>query len=88
MDNISFPNGFAAWHESHFEFVEIILKAIDTEGSYPHEVHQEHGIGGLYELAHDMTNQFEHLHTGREWNGEFFDEVESFANSYFKQKRS
>ncbi|MBW0162201.1 MAG: hypothetical protein HYI21_10760 [Sediminibacterium sp. Gen4] len=86
MATLSFPNGFESWHESHFKFVEIIIRSLDTEGSYPHHIHSTKGTGGLYELTHDLTNQFEQLNTGREWNGEFFDEVEAFANNFFQQQ--
>ncbi len=88
MAKLSFPNGFESWHESHFEFVEIIVRSLDTEGSYPYQVHTTMGTGGLYELARNMTNQFEQLHAGKSWDGEFFDEVENFATSYFQQQRA
>ncbi len=88
MATLSFPNGFESWHESHFEFVEIIVQSLDVEGSYPNEVHNIMGTGGLYELARDMTNQFEELHAGKSWDGEFFDEVENFAISFFQKQRA
>lgn len=85
MATLTFPNGFESWHESHFEFIEIILSSLDSEGSHPNEVNSKKGIGGLYLLARNMTDQFEQLHAGRIWDGEFFDEVENFAKSYFQQ---
>ncbi len=85
MATLSFPNGFESWHESHFEIIDIILRSLDNEGSHPHEVKCEQGVGGLYQLAYNMTDQFEQLHIGRIWDGEFFDEVEKFADAYFQK---
>jgi len=36
------------------------------------------GRGALYELAEDWTNQFEERNKNRDWDGEFFDEIEQF----------
>lgn len=39
------------------------------------------GTGGLYELAESWTDEFEKQNEGREWDGEFFDEVNSFLET-------
>lgn len=36
------------------------------------------GTGGIYELGEQWTDEFEELNKGREWDGEFFDELEAF----------
>ena len=44
------------------------------------ERHSEQGHGGLYELAEELTDEFELLNKGRVWDGEFFDEIEEFLS--------
>jgi hypothetical protein len=77
-----FPNGFQSWMETHYEVVAHITQLTDVEGSIPNKRMEEQGTGGLYELAEELTNQFEELHKGREWDGEFFDEVCRFLEQY------
>lgn len=82
-----FPNGFSSWHETHFEISEAIGKALNDMYS-PDElqsevvVHvvEEHGTGGIYDLAEDLTDEFELKFEGKEWDGEYFDEIEKFIN--------
>lgn len=75
-----FPNGFDSWQETHFEIVQGIttewLK--DTPTGLVEEYHSALGHGGLYELAKHLTDKFEKLNEGREWDGEFFEEIEEF----------
>jgi hypothetical protein len=85
-----FPNGFASWQETHYE----VVAAITNEIAYDHYSEfrddliritlREKGHGGLYELANDLTDEFELLNKGREWDGEFFDEIERFLDEKFK----
>ncbi len=39
------------------------------------------GHGGLYELAEFLTDKFELLNKGKTWDGNWFDEIESFLNA-------
>jgi len=93
MDTINTDAQKAAlvsWKETHFEVVQFItghrIKTgyrIKTDGksrSVINDTHATSGTGGLYELAEDWTNEFEQLHAGRQWDGEFFDEIEEFCN--------
>jgi hypothetical protein len=86
-----FPNGFASWQETHYE----VVAAITTELMADYEYNEfrddliritlrEKGHGGLYELANDLTDEFELLNKDREWDGEFFDEIERFLDEKFK----
>jgi hypothetical protein len=86
-----FLNGFASWQETHYE----VVAAITTELMADYEYNEfrddliritlrEKGHGGLYELANDLTDEFELLNKGREWDGEFFDEIERFLDEKFK----
>lgn len=79
-----FPNGFNSWQETHFEIVSKITLALKN-GNVPITEHRENnGIGGLYELAEDWTNNFEKLSENKEWDGDFFDEIDEFFDNKLK----
>ena len=79
METRKFKNGFENWHETHFEIVSHITRIADTKENYKINLIQcMQGIGGLYELAKDLTDKFEEQNEGREWDGDFFDEIELF----------
>jgi hypothetical protein len=81
METRVFVNGFISWQETHFEIVDFIVgirKADKLEGVIAKR-QEEQGIGGLYELAEEWTEEFEKLNEGREWDGDFFDEIEEFC---------
>jgi len=75
-----FPNGFTSWVEAHHEAVKFITEDLmrDEPRTKAAIIAEERGTGGLYELAEDLANQFEHKYKGREWDGEYFDEIEAF----------
>ena len=73
-----FPNGFTSWYETHHEIVEYIQRTADDETGMVHKTREGQGIGALYEMGQELTDEFEKLHAGREWDGEFLDEVEIF----------
>lgn len=77
-----FPNGFASWKDTHFEVVSFI--AIQQERCVKdcmiYDVQNAQGTGGIYKLADEWTSEFENENKGREWDGEFFDELEAFLN--------
>lgn len=77
-----FPNGFDSWHETHFEVVQAITieHTKDEPQGLVKERHEAQGHGGLYELAEELTSKFEELNKGREWDGEFFEEIEDFLS--------
>ena len=76
-------NGKESWHETHYEIVAVIIFHIDIEGTVPNTVQKEQGTGGLYELANDLTDEFELKHAGRQWDGDFFDKLEEFIHNKF-----
>ena len=86
MENKEFPNGFESWHETHFEVVSFITLQYERDSltSKVAEIHGRLGSGGLYELAEFLTNEFELLNEGRVWDGEFFEEIESFLMQKLK----
>jgi hypothetical protein len=77
-----FPNGFDSWVETNFEVVDFIMTELNhsenTEHSRVHKVQSGYGRGGLYELAEEWTDAFERKNKDREWDGEFFDEIDEF----------
>ena len=80
MENKEFPNGFESWLETYFEVVSFITLQYERESvtSKVAELYERNGSGGMYELAKELTDEFELLNKGRVWDGEFFEELESF----------
>jgi hypothetical protein len=78
-----FPNGFINWQETHYEVVQAITMehSKDNPQGVVRERHDAKGHGGLYELAEEITDEFEKLNEGREWDGEFFDEIDKFVQN-------
>lgn len=77
-----FPNGFADWQETHFEVVRQLTDILNQdEDTWPDRlclIATMQGRGGMYELAEDITDEFERANTNREWDGEFYDEISKF----------
>lgn len=81
MARKKFPNGLIFWIETHHEvvsFIAIELHKDKTDFKVINERYEAQGTGGMYELAEELTDKFEKMNKGREWNGEFFDEIENF----------
>lgn len=74
-----FPNGFTEWKETFYEVVVFITETDMDEESEVSRINSTEGTGGLYDLATDWTNEFEKLHKGRIWDGDFFDALEDFC---------
>lgn len=81
--NKEFPNGFTSWVETYHEVVAF-LEEMNNAGNKEDDAnpvekfYDQTGKGGLYELAVQYTDEFEEKNKGREWDGEFFDEIEEF----------
>lgn len=77
-----FPNGFKSYQEVHYEISSAISFEIrkDKPQGIVNEKHEASGHGGLYELAEELTLEFETMHKDREWNGEFFEEIGKFID--------
>lgn len=63
-----FPNGFSSWQETHFEVVSIIAVRLfkNVIPASLAERYEAQGIGGMYELAEELTDKFEKLNKGRD----------------------
>lgn len=71
-----YPNGDTCYLETFYEVVSA-LTLYEKEGK-DIKARMEQGTGGMYELAEDLADEFEQLNKDREWDGEFFDEIEAF----------
>jgi hypothetical protein len=79
-----FPNGFTSWAETHHEVVQFITNEEQANKIIGEDVvtyiASQMGTGGLYELAMKWTDEFEEKNKDREWDGEFFEELERFLS--------
>lgn len=86
-DEERFPNGFTCWHETHAEICSMISSTLANFVEYQddqcevYDAYENGGSGAMYELAKEWTDEFELANKGREWDGEFMDEVEKFFKS-------
>lgn len=78
----NFPNGFTSWQETHFEVVQAItlIAAQDEPYGIVLERREAQGHGGLYELAEELTDEFERTYAQHFWDGEFIDTIEAWLN--------
>lgn len=83
MENKTFINGFQSWQETHFEIVSFITNPKNINNPIIDEVIKHQGTGGLYELAEELTDEFESISKNKEWDGDFFDEIELFLLNKF-----
>lgn len=82
MENNTFPNGLRSWMETHFEIAGYISNEMlgEMTGTLA-ELYESGGTVAMYDLALSLTEEFESMHKGREWDGEFFDEVHEFVKT-------
>lgn len=76
-----FPNGFESYLETHFEITSAIALAYNEYSltSIVRKRHEAQGIGGLYELAQELTDEFEAQHENELWaNKDFFETIDEF----------
>lgn len=79
-----FPNGFRSWMETHHEVVEAItlrlaMATLTTQKLV--DIQRQYGHTGFYDLAEEITDEFEAMNQGRLWDGEFADEILSFTQT-------
>lgn len=89
-DSKVFVNGFSSWMETHFEIVSVIAVELSKDKETTSETikkrYEAQGTGGMYELAEELTDEFEKLNEGRAWDGEFYDEVYDFTKEKLEFK--
>lgn len=92
-------NGFESWHETHFEIVTAITERLsglqdNVDKCVVQATQYQQGRGGLFELAKDLTDEFEKKFHGWCWGVdekdgellEYFDEIDKFLNGKLKRK--
>lgn len=87
MNKREFLNGFESWTETYFEVVDYIttIRSMKFITGIIGETIASNGTCGLWELAVKWTDEFEVLSKDREWNDEFYDEVEEFCKTKNEQ---
>jgi hypothetical protein len=79
-------NGFREWAETHHEIVCTIHAMIDNE-TMPaglEKVIDKEGLGGLYDLGIDLTNEFCNTYVNHVWDGDWIDTIIEFINVKLK----
>jgi hypothetical protein len=75
-------HGFRDWAETHHEIV-CTIHALITNDTMPTrllDIIDDEGMGGLYALGIDLTNEFCNTYENREWNGDWVDTIIEFTN--------
>jgi hypothetical protein len=62
--------------ETFYEIVAAFYS--NSESEILSNIEENLGRGGMWEYATELTDEFQKLHVGREWDGEFFDEIDNF----------
>jgi hypothetical protein len=79
-------HGFRDWAETHHEVVCTIHALIsnDTMPIRLLNIIDDEGMGGLYHLGIELTNEFCNIYDDREWNGDWVDTIIEFVNAKLK----
>lgn len=79
------PNGLTSFLETYYEVVAILERERGREDrkmpEFIRDIQHSQGSAGFYETANDLTREFEVLNKGRQWDGEFTDEIYVFIYS-------
>jgi hypothetical protein len=84
--NVTLPNGFRDWVETHHEVV-CTIHALITNDTMPIrllDIIDAEGMGGLYDLGIDLTNEFCNTYENRVWDGDWVDTIIEFINAKLK----
>jgi hypothetical protein len=82
--NKEFPNGFTSWVETFYEIVSALtsIESGDGESEVINEIRNTKGIGGMYEFAEVLTDEFELTYKDEDWSElGFFETLENFVDS-------
>ena len=76
------PKGFREWAETHHQIVCTIHALInnDTMPNRLLDIVDKDGLGGLYELGIELTNEFCRIYENEEWYGDWVDTIIEFTN--------
>jgi len=80
-----------AYLETHYEISTYLALTEDSPGTMAQVTRQNKGIGGLYELAKELTDQFTEQHAGKLWGSsdetDYFDVLAEFMREKENQQR-
>lgn len=82
MKTKRFPNGFSSWMETFYEVTCYIHDTMGYSGTMANKAVERQGTGGLYELAEDLTDEFEKIYKDKEWHGEWLDAIHEFLQTH------
>jgi hypothetical protein len=73
--------------ETHHEIVTEITERINdrTYTGWLRDEQKNNGFCAFYDVAEMLTDEFENKFKGREWDGEFWDEIEKFSKEKLDQ---
>lgn len=73
-------NGNTSYLETFYLCVENIEMALNDEVKNNALIrYEQQGKGGMFELAEELADEFETINKNRDWDGEFFDELDDFV---------
>jgi len=79
--SLEMPNGIRSWVETHHEIVGLIATSLRKRYKTAcYRLVESQGRTALYDHAILLTNHFELINEGKQWDGEFTEEVEKFFN--------
>jgi len=81
MNIKAFENSFESWYETFFMLTQAVTLHINQDydnKDIVYETGNMYGTMGICELMVKWTNEFEELNKGRNWDGEWMDEVDKF----------
>lgn len=86
MQKHIFTNSFESWHETHYEIVQHLTQTLDNDESMAYKRQEIQGHGGLYELAQELTDEFEKLYAFEEWVEKgYWETIEQFLDKKEKE---
>lgn len=83
----TFINGFRSWVETHHEIVSVIglIRSKDTLPEKLQKIQDADGTPGFYDLCIELTDVFEEINKDRQWDGEFWEEIEQFIEKWLNR---
>lgn len=74
-----FVNGITSYLETHCFICMEIATQVENKFSVAGKRELSQGIGGIFELAEELTDEFEELHINEEWvEKDYFEEIMNF----------
>ncbi len=80
-----FQNGFQSYIETYFEVCRNLFDPHNVKARTYEDIN---GGAALQELATEITDCFENFHAGREWQGEFIEEIDEYVYNYLQNTSS